>query len=299
MTMRFDDRVVIITGAGQGLGRSHALQFAARGARVVVNDLGGTRTGEGADPAPADQVVEEIVAAGGEAVASHDSVTRGERVVQCALDNFGRVDAVVHNAGILRDRAFHNMTHDDWDQVYEVHLKGAFRVTHAAWPCLREQTFGRIVFTSSAAGLYGNFGQANYAMAKMGLVGFCQSLAQEGRRYGILANTIAPVADSRLTADVMPEELRARLQPEQVSPLVLKLAHESHDETGGLFEAGAGMIARVRWERARGHAFPASETITPEAIDAHWKAIADFSEPDHPADAQSALNGLLTRVRDD
>lgn len=299
MTMRFDDRVVIVTGAGQGLGRSHALAFAARGARVVVNDLGAGADGEGHDPLLADQVVEEIVAAGGEAVASHDSVTRGERIVQCALDNFGRVDVLVHNAGILRDRAFHHMTTDDWDNVYEVHVKGAFRLLHAAWPRLREQQFGRIILTTSAAGLYGNFGQANYAMAKMALIGLCQTLAQEGGKHDIRTNAIAPVADSRLTEEILPDELRQQLQPDRVSPLVLKLAHESHRDTGRLYEAGAGWIARVRWERAGGHVFTGNEPLTPEAITERWEAIEDFSEPDHPENAQQALSGMLTRIHRD
>lgn len=293
MTMRFDDRVVLVTGAGQGLGRSHALQFAARGARVVVNDAGTTAAGEGVDTAPADQVVEEIVATGGEAVASHDSVTRGEQLIQCALDNFGRIDVLVHNAGILRDRAFHNMSEEDWDQVYEVHLKGAFKVSRAAWPHLREQQYGRLVFTSSAAGLYGNFGQANYAMAKLGLHGLCQTLALEGQRHNILANTLAPVADSRLTAEVMPAELREQLRPEQVSPVVLKLCHESHDDSGGLYETAAGWVGALRWERSRGHAFTRESPLTPEAVHEDWARIVDFRDANHPTDAQQSLSLLM------
>jgi NAD(P)-dependent dehydrogenase (short-subunit alcohol dehydrogenase family) len=293
MTMRFDDRVVLVTGAGQGLGRSHALQFAARGARVVVNDAGTTAAGEGMDTAPANQVVEEIVANGGEAVASHDSVTRGEQLVQCALDNFGRIDVLVHNAGILRDRAFHKMSEDDWDQVYQVHVKGAFKVSRAAWPHLREQQYGRLVFTSSAAGVYGNFGQANYATAKLALHGLCQTLALEGQSYNIVANTLAPVADSRLTAEVMPAELREQLQPEQVSPIVLKLCHESHHDTGGLYETAAGWVGALRWERSRGHAFTLESALTPEAVDQHWSRIVDFDDADHPADAQQSLNLLM------
>lgn len=297
MTMRFDDRVVLVTGAGQGLGRSHALQFAARGARVVVNDAGTTTAGEGADSAPADQVVEEIVATGGEAVANHDSVTEGDRIVQCALDNFGRIDALVHNAGILRDHAFHKMSEDDWDQVYQVHVKGAFKVSRAAWPHLREQQYGRLLFTASAAGLYGHFGQANYAMAKLGLHGLCQTLALEGRGHNILANTLAPVADSRLTAEVMPAELREQLRPEQISPVVLKLCHESHDHSGGLYETAAGWVGALRWERSRGHAFAQEPALTPEAVAEHWDRIIDFREADHPGDAEQSLNLLMQRVQ--
>ena len=175
--IRFDDRVVIVTGAGNGLGKSHALEFAKRGAKVVVNDLGSSATGEGESKSAADTVVDEIQAAGGEAVANYDSVTDGDKIVQTAMDNFGRIDVVINNAGILRDKSFHKMTDDDWDRAYQVHVKGAYKVTHAAWPYLRENEFGRIIVTASAAGIYGNFGQANYAMAKLALHGFSQTLA--------------------------------------------------------------------------------------------------------------------------
>src|SRR3954463_9512521 len=170
--LRFDGKVAIITGAGNGLGRSHALLLAGRGAKVVVNDLGGSAFGAGKSSAAADKVVEEIRAAGGEAVANHDSVEDGAKIVQSALDSFGRLDIVINNAGILRDTTFHKMTEQDWELIYRVHLLGAFRVTHAAWPHLRDAGYGRILFPSSAAGLYGNFGQANYSTAKPGLVGF-------------------------------------------------------------------------------------------------------------------------------
>ncbi|MBC7975991.1 MAG: SDR family NAD(P)-dependent oxidoreductase, partial [Myxococcales bacterium] len=177
--LRFDGKVVVITGAGAGLGRSHALLFAKRGAKVVVNDLGGTHTGAGKSSAAADKVVAEIKEAGGNAVANYDSVEDGDKIIKTAVDAFGRVDVVINNAGILRDTTFHKMTKDDWDLIYKVHLLGAFRVTHAAWPLMREQGYGRILFTTSAAGLYGNFGQANYSAAKLALVGLTQTLALE------------------------------------------------------------------------------------------------------------------------
>ena len=179
----FDERVVIVTGAGNGLGKSHALEFARRGAKVVVNDLGGSAFGDGASKNAADQVVDEIVAAGGEAVANYDSVTDGDKIVQSALDNFGRIDVVINNAGILRDKSFAKMTEDDWDLVYQVHVKGAFKVSHAAWPHMRAAEYGRLIFTASAAGIYGNFGQANYSMAKLGLHGLSQTLAMEGKKW--------------------------------------------------------------------------------------------------------------------
>lgn len=295
--LRFDDRVVIVTGAGNGLGRSHALEFGARGAKVVVNDLGGSATGEGADKSPADQVVEEIVAAGGEAVANYDSVTDGDKIVQCALDNFGRIDVVVNNAGILRDKSFHKMTDDDWDLVYNVHVKGSYKVSHAAWPHLRDQEYGRLIFTASAAGIYGNFGQANYSMAKLGLHGLCQTLALEGAKRNIICNTIAPIAGSRLTATIMPPNILEQLKPEFVSPLVLKLCHDSHTETGGLYEVGAGWIGRLRWERTKGKGFPINETLTPEAIQEAWGTITDFNNADHPGNGQEALMAIMANLQ--
>ncbi|MBZ2187501.1 SDR family oxidoreductase [Alcanivorax sp. JB21] len=296
-TLNFDDKVVIVTGAGNGLGRSHALAFAARGARVVINDLGGSATGEGADRSAADKVVDEITAAGGEAVANHDSVTDGDRIVQCALDNFGRVDIVINNAGILRDKSFHNMTEDDWDLVYNVHVKGAFKVTHAAWPHLREQEYGRIIFTASAAGIYGNFGQANYAMAKLGLHGMAQSLAIEGAKRNIVVNTIAPIAGSRMTATIMPPQIVEQLKPEFVTPLVLTLCHEAHRDSGSLYEVGAGWIGKLHWERSKGHGFPISQPLTPEAIVEQWSAITDFTDADHPGNGQEAIMAMLGNLQ--
>ena len=218
--LRFDNRVAIITGAGNGLGRSHALLLASRGAKVVVNDLGGGHTGSGKSSGAADKVVEEIKAAGGEAVANYDSVEDGAKIVQCALDTWKRIDIVVNNAGILRDTSFQKMTQDDWDLIYRVHVLGTFRVTHAAWNHMRDAGYGRIVITASAAGIYGNFGQANYSMAKLGLRGLAQTLAIEGAKQNVRVNTIAPIAGSRMTETVLPPDLLAALKPEYVSPLV-------------------------------------------------------------------------------
>ncbi len=295
--LNFDDRVVIVTGAGNGLGRSHALAFAARGARVVVNDLGGSATGEGRDASAADRVVAEIIATGGEAVANHDSVTDGGRIVECALDNFGRVDVLVNNAGILRDKAFHNMTDEDWDLVYNVHVRGAYSVSHAAWPYLREQQYGRLIFTASAAGIYGNFGQANYSMAKLGLHGLAQTLAIEGAKRNIIANTIAPIAGSRMTATIMPPQIVEQLKPAFVTPLVLKLCHESQRDGGGLYEVGAGWMGKLRWERSKGHGFPVSAPLTPEDVVAQWERITDFTDADHPASGQAALMSMIGNLQ--
>jgi 3-hydroxyacyl-CoA dehydrogenase/3a,7a,12a-trihydroxy-5b-cholest-24-enoyl-CoA hydratase len=281
--LRFDGKVAIITGAGGGLGRSHALLLASRGAKVVVNDLGSSITGTGASTRAADAVVEEIQKMGGTAVANYDSVEDGEKIVQTAINNFGRVDIVVNNAGILRDVSFLKMKDIDWDLVYKVHVRGAYKVTKAAWNYMREQNYGRIIMTSSMAGLYGNVGQTNYAMAKMGLVGFAKSLALEGKSRNILVNTIAPIAGSRLTATVMPEELIKALKPEFVSPLVAYLCHESCTETGQIFEVGAGWVAKLRWQRTEGAFFPIDRELTPEDIRDSWDVITDFTHnPSYP-----------------
>src|SRR5689334_13394196 len=230
-TLRFDGKVALVTGAGGGLGRSHALLLASRGAKVVVNDLGGSHTGEGKSASAADKVVDEIKAAGGQAVANYDSVEDGDKIIKTAIDAFGGIDIVVNNAGILRDVSFQKMTEQDWDLVYRVHVLGAMRVTHAAWPILRKKKYGRVVMTSSAAGIYGNFGQANYCAAKLGLLGLANCLAEEGRAKNIHVNTIAPVAASRMLSTVMPPEVVEIMKPEYVSPLVAWLCHETCRET--------------------------------------------------------------------
>ena len=296
-SVRFDERVVIVTGAGNGLGKSHALEFGKRGAKVVVNDLGGSAFGDGASKNAADLVVEEIIAAGGEAVANYDSVTDGDKIVQTAMDNFGRIDVVINNAGILRDKSFSKMTEDDWDLVYQVHVKGAFKVSHAAWPYMREAEYGRMIFTASAAGIYGNFGQANYSMAKLGLHGLSQTLAVEGKKANILVNTIAPIAGSRLTETILPPPLVEQLKPEYVTPLVVKLCDENSQETGGLYEVGAGWIGKLRWQRTKGIGFNLSEPLTAEAINESWDQICDFNDADHPANGQEAMMAMMQNLQ--
>jgi 3-hydroxyacyl-CoA dehydrogenase/3a,7a,12a-trihydroxy-5b-cholest-24-enoyl-CoA hydratase len=295
--LRFDRRVALITGAGGGLGRAYALLLAARGASVVVNDLGGSMHGEGAGTTAADRVVAEIQAAGGEAVANYDSVEDGPRLVQTALDAFGRLDIVINNAGILRDVSFQKMTDADWEKIYRVHLYGAYQVTRAAWPILREQGYGRIIMTSSAAGLYGNFGQANYSAAKLGLLGLAQTLAVEGSKRNVLANAIAPLAGSRMTETILPPELVAALRPEYVAPLVAYLCHESSLETGHTFEVGAGWVARVRWQRGRGAFFPLGETLTPEAIAERWAEIDNFDEPTYPETPTDSFAPVVSNLQ--
>ena len=254
----FDGRVAVVTGAGGGLGRQHALLLASRGAKVVVNDVGGSRDGTGGGSEMADQVVAEIADAGGEAVANYDGVHTwdgGQQIVQTALDAFGRIDVVVNNAGILRDVSFANLDEQQLDLVIKVHLYGAFHVTRAAWPHFREQSYGRVINTTSGSGLYGNFGQSNYSAAKLGQVGLTRTLAHEGAKYDINVNAIAPVAKSRMTEDVMPQQFLDRLEPEYVSPLVAYLASEGCTQSGQIYAVGGGYMARVAIVEGEGITF--------------------------------------------
>jgi len=270
----YDGKVVIITGAGGGLGRQHALLMASRGALVVVNDLGGAIDGSGSDKGAAERVVDEIKAIGGEAVADTNSVATpegGKAIVQTALDTFGRVDVVINNAGILRDKAFHNMEPDLLNPVIDVHLKGAFHVTQPAWGVMREQGYGRIVSTSSAAGIFGNFGQTNYGAAKMGLVGFTRVLAVEGAKYNIKANAIAPLALTRMTENLM-GALGDKLDPALVSPLVAYLAHDDCPVSGQTFSVGGGRIAHVFIGETKGFHDGA---LSMESVRDNWGTIMD------------------------
>uniref|UniRef100_G3NSH6 Peroxisomal multifunctional enzyme type 2 n=1 Tax=Gasterosteus aculeatus aculeatus TaxID=481459 RepID=G3NSH6_GASAC len=295
MSLSFEGRVALVTGSGGGLGREYALAFAERGASVVVNDLGADTKGGGKSSAAADKVVEEIRAKGGKAVANYDSVEDGEKVIQSALDAFGRIDIVVNNAGILRDRSFARTSDLDWDLIHRVHLRGSFSVTRAAWNHMKNQAFGRIIMTTSAAGIYGNFGQANYSAAKLGLLGLANTLAIEGLRYNIRCNTIAPVAGSRLTETVMTPELVASLKPEYIAPMVLWLCHEQCQENGALFEAGAGWIGKLRWERSQGSIVrQKNQPMTPEAVRDQWDKICDFTDATKPKSVQESLLSIVS-----
>ncbi|XP_070541953.1 peroxisomal multifunctional enzyme type 2-like [Ptychodera flava] len=295
--LRFDGRVVLVTGAGNGLGKEYALKFAERGASVVVNDLGGDIKGEGKSSRAADLVVDEIKAKGGKAVANYDSVEDGEKLVQTALDTFGRIDIVVNNAGILRDRSFARTSDLDWDLVHRVHLRGSFLVTRAAWPHMKKQKYGRVILTTSAAGLYGNFGQANYSAAKMGLVGLANTLEKEGVKYNILTNVIAPMAGSRLTQTVMPQDIIDALKPEYVAPLVLYLCHEGCTENGGVFECGAGSACKVRLERSDGAIFRQKNVpVSPEQVRSNWDKICDFSNSTYPRSTQAATGAFMATL---
>lgn len=277
----FDGKVAIITGAGGGLGREHALMMASRGALVVVNDLGGAVDGTGSDKGAAERVVDEIKEAGGEAVADTNSVATpegGAAIVQTAIDAFGRIDIVVNNAGILRDKSFHNMTPDLWAPVVDVHLNGAYHVTAAAWPHMREQNYGRIVSTASGAGIFGNFGQANYGAAKMALVGFTNVLAIEGASKNIKANVIAPVAKTRMTEDLL-GPLGEKVAPQYVSPIVTYLAHESCEPTGRIFSVAGGRVAEIFIGEGPGFTDP---DLSPESIAANFDQVTNRDTYDVP-----------------
>jgi NAD(P)-dependent dehydrogenase (short-subunit alcohol dehydrogenase family) len=293
--MGFDGKVAVVTGAGGGLGRRHALLLAERGARVVVNDLGGSVSGVGADKGPAEKVAEEIRGAGGEAVADGHSVSTpegGEAVVQTALEHFGRIDIVVNNAGILRDKTFHNLTPELLEPVIDVHLKGAFYVTMPAWRWMREQRYGRIINTSSNSGILGNFGQSNYGAAKMGLVGLTRVLAAEGAKYNIRVNAIAPLARTRMTEEVL-GKIVERLNPEFVSPVVAFLAHEDVPVTGEIFTVGGGRVGRFFIGMTNGYYNP---NLTVEDVRDHLAEISDetgYTVPVGPPDEFALLAKMM------
>jgi len=294
MTLRFDDRVVIITGAGQGLGRAHALEYARRGAKVLVNDLGGAAFGGGSDISVAQKVTDQINAAGGQAVADTNSVEDGQRIVERAMDTFGRVDVVVNNAGILRDASFAKMTDDEWDVIYRVHLLGSMRVTRAAWPHMRKANYGRVIMTTSTAGIYGNFGQANYSAAKLALVGLAKTLAIEGAPKDILVNSVGPTAGSRLTETVLPKAVTEALKPEYVTPAVIFLTHESSTVTGRLFEVGGGWVSETRWEQTEGVFF--SDDFSAEQLHARWDRATSFENSRHASKISESKTGIKERM---
>jgi NAD(P)-dependent dehydrogenase (short-subunit alcohol dehydrogenase family) len=276
VSIRFDDRVVIVTGGGNGLGRSHALEFARRGAKVVVNDLGAARDGSGASSEAAEAVVRRIREEGGDAISNGANVADfGEvkAMVDDVLEHWGRVDVLVNNAGILRDKTFLKMELADFAAVMDVHLTGSVNCTKAVWEQMREQQYGRIVMTSSSSGIYGNFGQTNYGAAKMALVGFMNSLALEGMKHGIRVNALSPVAATRMTEDLMPENVLALLKPEAVTPAVIFLAGQDAP-TRQILAAGAGVFARIAIEETPGVFLP-EERRTAEHVAEAWDRIAN------------------------
>ena len=297
--IRFDNRVAIVTGAGAGLGRIYALELAKRGAKVVVNDLGGARDGSGGgSQGPADKVVAEIKALGGEAVPNYDSVGTaegGENIVKTALDAFGTVDIVINNAGILRDKSFLKMEPENWQIVLDVHLNGAYHVSRPAFDIMKEKGYGRILLTTSAAGLYGNFGQTNYTAAKMGLVGLMNTLKLEGAKYNIRVNTIAPVAASRLTEDILPPDFLDKLKPELVAPMALYLVSEQCPVSGNIYNVGMGCINRAAIVTGPGAVVGNSREIpAPEQLLGQWEMITSLKNAKEYRNATEQIGDLLT-----
>ena len=295
----FDGRVAIVTGAGGGLGREYALELARRGARVVVNDLGGTVGGEGSSERAADEVVDAIRSAGGEAVADYESVATpegGASIVQTALDTWDAVDIVVNNAGILRDRSFAKMSDDEVDAVLDVHLRGAFNVSRPAFSVMKERGYGRFVHTSSNSGILGNFGQANYGAAKAGLVGLSNVLAIEGQKYAIASNVIAPVARTRMTEELL-GPLAEHFDPAQVMPMVVFLCSERNPHTGEIFSAGGGRYARFFIGMNEGWFSGAGETPSVEEVAEHLDEIRDIESFEVPFSSSEEIGLIGERLQ--
>lgn len=277
MNISFKDKVAIVTGAGGGVGKCHALELARRGARVVVNDLGGGTEGSGQSTTPAQQVVDQIRASGGEAIANYASVSDEQgaaSIVQDAMNKWGRVDIVINNAGILRDKSFAKVTMDDFRKIVDVHLWGSIYVTKAAWPHMMAQQYGRVLMTTSSSGLFGNFGQTNYSSAKMGVIGLMNSLKQEGAKYNILVNAIAPVAATRLTESLMPEEMRKALDPKSITSAALYLCSEQAP-SGIILQAAGGNYQRIAIVEAKGKMLGAEASV--EDVAKHFEAICDLT----------------------
>jgi NAD(P)-dependent dehydrogenase (short-subunit alcohol dehydrogenase family)/acyl dehydratase len=299
--IRFDNRVAVITGAGGGLGRVYALELARRGARVLVNDLGGSMDGSGkGSTTPAQKVVEEIKKAGGVAMANYDNVATpegGESIIKSAVEAFGTVDILINNAGILRDKSLPKMEPESWQAVLDVHLHGAYHVTRPAFAIMKEKGYGRIIMTTSAAGLYGNFGQTNYSSAKLALVGLMNTLKIEGEKYDVKVNTVAPVAASRLMADVIPPDMLDKMKPDFVAPLVLFLASEKCPVTGRIYNAGVGVFNRAAVMTGPGTVVGDGKKIpTPEEIGAAWDEITSLKGTREYAQLADIMGDMLTKL---
>ncbi|WP_300522123.1 SDR family oxidoreductase [Alcanivorax sp.] len=297
MTIRFDNQVAIVTGAGNGLGKCHALELARLGTKVVVNDFGGARDGSGGSSEAAEQVVAEIQSAGGEAIANGADVSSPEQVdamVKQAMDTWGRIDVLINNAGILRDKSFVKMTQDDWDKVIAVHLTGSEICTRAVWPIMREQGYGRIVMTTSTSGLYGNFGQANYGAAKMAVAGLMNTLCIEGEKYDIKVNCIAPTAATRMTEDLMPPEVLAMLEPKEITPAILFLC-SNKAPTHRIVLAGAGCYAMVRLMESEGVYLDEDERNV-DGVAAHFEQIGNMDNAREILAGGDHVTKILTKA---
>jgi len=277
MSIEFNDKVAIVTGAGGGIGKEHALELAKRGAKVVVNDLGGSVDGSGTSDA-ADEVVELIKSSGGEAISNGASVTDLKAVkemVHQTMDKWGRIDILVNNAGILRDKSFHKVSIEDFNLVMDVHFQGSLNCTHTIFPIMREQEYGRIIFTSSASGVYGNFGQTNYGSAKMAMIGLMNTLKLEGQNKNIFTNSITPVAYTRMTEGLIPEDFGQNLKSEYITPAVIYLASD-YAPNGAIIAAGAGVFSRINIQETMGVSLGTGEDMTPENIHANWGKISNM-----------------------
>ena len=278
MSIEFNDKVAIVTGAGGGIGKEHALELARRGAKVVVNDLGGSVDGSGTSDA-AEEVVELIKSEGGDAISNGASVTDLDAVknmVQQTMDQWGRIDILVNNAGILRDKSFHKVSIEDFNLVMDVHFQGSLNCTHTIFPIMREQEYGRIIFTSSASGVYGNFGQTNYGSAKMAMIGLMNTLKLEGQNKNIFTNSITPVAYTRMTEGLIPEDFGQNLKSEYITPAVIYLASDQAPN-GVIIAAGAGVFSRINIQESMGVTLGTGEDMTPENIHANWDKISDMT----------------------
>lgn len=298
MSVNFKDQVAIVTGAGGGLGRSHALMLAAHGAAVVINDFGSARDGSGASTEAAEAVVREITEAGGRAIADGGNVTSEtdmEAMVQRTLSTFGRVDVLVNNAGILRDKTFAKMSIDDFRAVVEVHLIGTAIATNAVWATMREEKYGRVLVTSSTSGAYGNFGQSNYGAAKMAVLGLMNTLHLEGAKYGIHVNALLPTAATRMTDNMMSEDMLEMLAPELVSPAAVWLVSRDAPSRTALL-AGAGTVARLAVVESRGLCF-AGKSFAPDDVGANFAQIADLADPIEPPEGLSHVDRILANAR--
>ena len=287
--VNFENRTVMVTGAGNGLGKAYALELGSRGAKVVVNDLGGSVDGSGSASSPADDVVNEIIKNGGEAIANYDSVATkegGESIVQSALDNFGTVDAVINNAGILRDKSFANMSEDELSLILDVHLKGTFFVSQPAFKVMKENNYGRIVNVASPSGLFGNFGQSNYGAAKMGIVGLTNVLSIEGAKYNIKVNVIAPTAYTRMTEALLPEDVGKLFSAELVTPMVVYLASEACEPTHEIFGVAAGRFARIGIITHNGYV---NTSATAEDISENIEEIRTIKDGTYPLSNEDEL----------
>ena len=282
--MHFNNKVVLVTGGSRGLGEAFTRELARAGARVAINNTGSDKS--------AAQLAAEIVATGGQAFAAVGRVEEAGDLVGRVIDHAGQLDAVVHNAGFVNDKTLRKMTNEQWDSVLDVHLKSSWQLAQAAWPHFAAAGAGRLVLLSSAAGLYGNFGQANYAAAKMGMYGLSQTIAQEGASEHITCNCVAPFGATTMNSANLPDELKAVIKPSYIAPLIGYLAHRDCTETGSLFEASGGAFKKVRWERSKGLRLDRDKPMSLADVAAGWEKLVDFSESEHPANMREALRGL-------